>query len=166
MDTLHAKILALSFIIATVGTAGAAEKVQPLGSLIGKWACKTESAAFESEFRWTLDRTFIEHDQQVHIFGKSHRVKEIIGWDPESKSIKGWIFSRAWIATSTYSPAEEEGSWIVEVILTRKDGTKNRKRKTLTVADDKMIVTTDKAPVKDFLTLEFKRLPVDEGEAP
>ena len=137
--------------------AGGTENIEALEALIGSWRCSTKSATFKSQFRWILDHTFIEHDQEVRLFGKTHRVKEVIGWDPTSKTIKGWIFSQDWIATSTYTRSKQGHDWIVEVVLTRKNGDTNRKRKTLSVVGDEMIVRTEKAPLDEFLALEFRR---------
>ncbi len=133
----------------------ASANVEDLAPLIGHWKCKTKIADAESTFKWILDKSHIEHDHTVRMLGKTHRVREIIGWDASSRTLKGWIFSKAWTATSTY---KREGSqWKLEAVLTRPNGTRSTKNKTLTVDGDSLLIVNESAPLQDLLKLEFTR---------
>lgn len=129
--------------------------INELGFLIGSWTCETQLAEMRSDYRWILDKSHIEHEQTVRIFGQTHRVKEIIGWDTATQAPKGWIFAKNWTATSRY---HKEGEiWKIEAVLLRQDGTESTKRKTLTAGQDEFTIVNETAPLPDLLTLEFKR---------
>ncbi len=94
------------------------------------------------------------------MFGRKHHVKEVIGWDPESKSIRGWMFAANGVATGKYS--RDGTTWKVEATLVRNDSTESEKNKKLSIDGDKMTVINEVAPLAEFLMLEFKRQVDDE----
>ncbi len=126
-----------------------------LEPLIGTWKCKTAIAEVESSFRWILDRSFIEHDQTVRMLGMEHRVKELIGWDAKSQSIKGWVFSKDWIATNSYT--KDGNAWKIAVVFTRKDGAEKRESKDMAVRGNVLSIHNGSAPLPEFSKLEFRR---------
>ncbi len=148
--------LGLALLLALiVSTARADDRLSDMEPLIGSWACKTRTAEIESHFRWMIDGAFIEHDHVLHMFGRANRVKEVIGWDAASQSIRGWIFSDEGVSICTY--VRDGDDWQVDLHLTRNDGTEDRKQKTLTIGDGRLIVRNEKAPLPEFLQLEFMR---------
>ena len=156
--------IALAFVLvaASISPSAAQEEVAELELLIGTWKCKTQNAEVESSFRWILDRHFIEHEHTLRLFGQSHRVKEIIGWDAKSKSVKGWIFTTNGIAASSYQ--RDGDAWKIEVTLTRNDGSESTKKKRLVVNGGKLSITNEAAPLPEFLKLDFKRQPNDKPQ--
>ena len=146
-------LLFTSFLLTL--TASASANIADLSPLIGTWKCKTKLAEADSTFRWILDKSHIEHDHTFSMLGKTHRVREIIGWDASSKTLKGWIFSKEWTATSTYKRSGKQ--WKLEAVLIRKDGTQSRKTKSMTIDGDSLLIVNESAPIKDLLKLEFSR---------
>lgn len=138
------------------------ERLAELEPLIGTWKCKTASAEIESSFRWILDNNFIEHDHTLRLFGQTHRVKEVIGRDPVTKSIKGWIFTTNGVATSTYR--REGDAWKIDVVLTRNDESESKKQKTLLIEGNTLSITNKSAALPEFLKLAFKREPRPDTE--
>ena len=70
-----------------------AERLKPLEFLIGDWVDESSGSVVSSSYRWAEGHKFI--DQRFSVRVNDARVltgTQRIGWDPQAKSIKSWIF--------------------------------------------------------------------------
>jgi hypothetical protein len=78
---------------ASAADASGADRLADLDWLIGKWESKSGEAAFESTFRWIVNKTFIQRDYATRQNGRTVASGiQIIGWDPEAGQIRSWAF--------------------------------------------------------------------------
>ena len=69
------------------------QKLQELAWLIGTWVDQDEHATIRTVGQWTANRNFISRSFSVAVDGQVDLSgTEIIGWDPASERIRGWVF--------------------------------------------------------------------------
>jgi uncharacterized protein (TIGR02246 family) len=112
--------------------------------LVGSWSSQTPTGtepentshiSINSTCQWTanksfLTRTFNTRMDQLFLHGT-----EIIGWDPQTKSIRSWLFqSTGGFGECTWKP--EGNQWIIELKGVQADGESMSSQATLTKIDD------------------------------
>ncbi|MGD0653484.1 MAG: nuclear transport factor 2 family protein [Thermoguttaceae bacterium] len=120
------------------------EHLKALEWLVGSWSTQAPSSAqsdkanqisINSTCQWTanksfLTRTFSTHTQQLELQGT-----EIIGWDPQAKSIRSWLFeSTGGFTESAWKPDGKQ--WIIEMKGVLASGDTVSSTTTLTKVDD------------------------------
>ncbi len=120
------------------------EHLKALEWMIGSWTSRTaENEKAETEIpialnttcQWTanksfLTRTFAARLQQLEVQGT-----EIIGWDPQAKTIRSWMFeSTGGFAQSTWKADGKQ--WIIDSSGVLSDGTPISAKNTITLVDN------------------------------
>ncbi len=119
------------------------EHLKALEWLVGSWSTqapsagpdKTSQISINSTCQWTanksfLTRTFNTHAQQLDLQGT-----DVIGWDPQAKTIRSWSFESSGDFTeSTWRP--EGNQWIIDIKGVLADGETVSSMATLTKIDD------------------------------
>ncbi len=108
------KILSLEEQESAVPLASIA-RVGQLEWLIGSWVDKDESDSVETTFQWADSYAFITGSFRVTVGGRLDvEGTQVIGWDPEKKCIRSWIFdSKGGFGEGDWSRAGNE--WTVKV---------------------------------------------------
>jgi uncharacterized protein (TIGR02246 family) len=71
-------------------------ELQPLEWLVGEWIDEGRSEVVESKFRWDDNKSFLLEEFQVISQGSTVlKGTQRIGWDPQAKQIRSWIFDSA-----------------------------------------------------------------------
>lgn len=111
------------------------EHLRELGWMIGKWIDKDETVQIETECKWELNHHFIQCNFKVSFEGKENfSGQQIIGWDPEKKRIRSWIFD----SDGGYGEGiwmREDHKWIVHVASILPDGRKASAVNVYTIID-------------------------------
>lgn len=69
------------------------EQLKPLEWMIGRWVDKDDNVDITTECQWTKNRSFITRSFTVATGGQiSMSGMQIIGWDPDAKTIRSWTF--------------------------------------------------------------------------
>jgi uncharacterized protein (TIGR02246 family) len=98
------------------------DHLQALQWMIGEWVSETEEGLVQHSIYWADDGNYILGDFEIRDVGDlgltgSYRV----GWDPQAKQIRTWIFDSAGgFLTGTWSVLEE--GWMVKLSGVRPDG--------------------------------------------
>jgi uncharacterized protein (TIGR02246 family) len=111
------------------------EQLRELGWMIGKWIDKDDTVEIETECSWDLNHHFIKCDFKVAFKGKENfSGQQIIGWDPEKKRIRSWIFdSDGGYGEGIWS--REDHKWVVHVSSILPDGRKASAVNVYTIID-------------------------------
>jgi uncharacterized protein (TIGR02246 family) len=156
------------------------EHLKALQWLVGSWstqaASNTESdkpnqISINSTCQWTknqsfLTRTFTTHVQQLELHGT-----EVIGWDPQAKSIRSWLFeSSGGFTQSTWKP--EGKLWIIEMKGVLANGDSVSATTTLTKIDDNTFTIQSQKRIRggkeqpDIATITIHRVKTAEADKP
>lgn len=98
------------------------EHLKELTWMIGKWADKDSDSEIMTENAWDKYKNFITQHFTVSIEGRLElEGRQVIGWDPISKTIRSWVFdSDGGFGEGTWK--KKGNSWIVEASQTLADG--------------------------------------------
>jgi uncharacterized protein (TIGR02246 family) len=99
--------------------------LQPLEFLIGDWIDEGRAENVESTFKWDDNKSFLIEEFKVVREGEVVlKGSQRIGWDPQAKQIRSWIFDNAGgFAEGTWAAVDD--AWVVKVKGVSADGTSN-----------------------------------------
>lgn len=115
-------------------------QLQSLEWLIGEWIDEGRTEVVEANFRWDENKSFLLEEFQVIREGSVVlKGTQRIGWDPQAKQIRSWMFDSAGgFAEAVWTPVE--GDWVCTGKAVRSDGTSASSTRTLTrAAQDRVI---------------------------
>ncbi|HVJ85505.1 MAG TPA: SgcJ/EcaC family oxidoreductase [Caulifigura sp.] len=146
------------------------EYLRDLDWLAGEWIDEDAAETVETTFRWDDDRNFLLSDFQVkrgsEIVAKG---TQRLGWDPQAKQIRGWIFdSQGGFATSKW--LEMDGAWVVKTTGVSSDGANTSETRTLVPGVDRVgvrisdrIVDGEQEADIEFMMVRRPPLPVSKA---
>jgi uncharacterized protein (TIGR02246 family) len=103
--------------------------------MLGKWASRGEDASVESSCRWAPSKAFLLQQFRASRPGRwEHEGLSVIGWDPQEKRIRSWMFDTdggyaeslwsqegdRWIANARH--VLPDGRIASSIMVSRKDG--------------------------------------------
>jgi uncharacterized protein (TIGR02246 family) len=148
------------------------EHLKALEWLVGSWSTEepsgTESGkanriSINSNCKWTENKSFITRSFDSRIQLIDLRGFEIIGWDPQSKSIRSWLFESS--GGFTQSTWKQDGNkWAIEMKGVLADGKTVSSSTTLTKIDDDTLTIESKKrmrdgkPLPDIAQLTLRRI--------
>jgi hypothetical protein len=98
------------------------DELKKLDWLIGQWIDQDEEAELSLDYNWDENENFITN--QFTIRTKETKIltgKQIIGWDPDKKTIRSWVFdSDGGFGQGMWLQKGEK--WIVEAAYTLSNG--------------------------------------------
>jgi hypothetical protein len=115
-------------------------QLQPLEWLVGEWIDEGRTEVVEASFRWDENKSFLLEEFQVIREGSVVlKGTQRIGWDPQAKQIRSWIFDSAGgFGDAVWTAVEDD--WVCTVKAVRTDGTSASATRTLTrAAQDRVI---------------------------
>jgi uncharacterized protein (TIGR02246 family) len=97
-------------------------ELQPLEWLVGQWIDEGRNEVVEANFRWDENRSFLLEEFQVVRNGEVVlKGTQRIGWDPQRKQIRSWIFDSAGgFGEAVWTPAGDD--WICKASGVTADG--------------------------------------------
>jgi uncharacterized protein (TIGR02246 family) len=97
-------------------------ELAPLEWLIGEWLDEGRDEVVEAKFRWDENKSFLLEEFQVIKEGTVVlKGTQRIGWDPQRKQIRSWIFDTAGgFGEATWTPAGDD--WICKASGVSPDG--------------------------------------------
>jgi uncharacterized protein (TIGR02246 family) len=115
-------------------------QLQPLEWLLGEWIDEGRTEAVEANFRWDENKSFLLEDFQVIREGSVVlKGTQRIGWDPQAKQIRSWVFDSAGgFGEAAWTPTDD--GWIVKAKGVRSDGTSASGTRTLSRADEDRVI--------------------------
>jgi uncharacterized protein (TIGR02246 family) len=98
------------------------EQLQPLAWLVGEWIDDDGEDVVNSTCRWSEDGNFLLQEFQLQIGGQNAmRVSQRIGWDPQAKRIRSWVFdSEGGFSESVWT--RNGDIWVIKATGVRPDG--------------------------------------------
>jgi uncharacterized protein (TIGR02246 family) len=98
------------------------EKLQELAWLVGTWVDQDDHATIRTVGEWTANRNFITRSFSVAVDGHVDLSgTEVIGWDPASERIRGWVFdSEGGFSQETWTKKGDR--WVVTSAGVLSDG--------------------------------------------
>lgn len=113
------------------------EKLKDLEWLIGTWTDQDENATVVTECNWARNNNFIVRSFTVQVRDDiSMAGMQIIGWDPEAKQIRSWVFdSDGGFGQGTWK--HKDNRWYIEQSGVLSDGRKSASLNIITQMDDK-----------------------------
>jgi uncharacterized protein (TIGR02246 family) len=128
-------------------------ELAPLEWLVGEWIDEGREEDVVATFRWDENKSFLLEDFQVVRGGETIlKGTQRIGWDPQAKQIRSWIFDSAGgFGESTWTPAGDD--WICKARGVQPNGTSASATRRLTrVAQDRVLwSSTDRVVGDDVL---------------
>jgi uncharacterized protein (TIGR02246 family) len=121
-------------------TLSAYGQLQPLEWLIGEWIDEGREDTVEAKFYWDENKSFLLEDFQVIREGTVMlKGTQRIGWDPQAKQVRSWIFdSEGGFGEAVWTPVEDK--WICKAKGVSSEGTSASATRTLThEAQDRVI---------------------------
>ena len=115
-------------------------QLRPLEWLLGEWIDEGRTEVVEASFRWDENKSFLLEEFQVIREGSVVlKGTQRIGWDPQAKQIRSWIFDSAGgFGDAVWTPVEDD--WVCKFKAVRTDGTSASATRTLTrAARDRII---------------------------
>lgn len=99
------------------------ERLQPLAWLVGEWVDDGGSSVVRSTCRWSEDGNFLLQEFKLELKGRNAMtVSQRIGWDPQAKRIRAWVFdSEGGFGESAWT--REGDGWLIRATGVRPDGT-------------------------------------------
>jgi uncharacterized protein (TIGR02246 family) len=115
-------------------------QLQPLEWLVGEWMDEGRSEAVEAKFHWDENKSFLLEDFQVIREGSVVlKGTQRIGWDPQAKQVRSWMFDSAGgFGDAVWTPTDD--GWIVKAKGVRSDGTSASATRTLSRADEDRVI--------------------------
>jgi uncharacterized protein (TIGR02246 family) len=121
-------------------TVSAYGQLQPLEWLIGEWIDEGRDETVEAKFYWDENKSFLLQEFQVIREGSVVlKGSQRIGWDPQAKQVRSWIFDSAGgFGEAIWTPVEDK--WVCKAKGVSADGTSASATRTLTrAAQDRVI---------------------------
>ena len=118
-------------------------ELAPLEWLIGEWIDEGRDENVHTTFRWDENKSFVLEEFQVVRQGEVVlKGSQRIGWDPQAKQIRSWMFDSAGgFGDATWTPAGDD--WICKAKGVRPDGTSaSATRRLSRAAQDRVIWTS------------------------
>ncbi len=140
-------------------------QLQPLEWLVGEWIDEGRTEVVEASFRWDENKSFLLEEFQVLREGSVVlKGTQRIGWDPQAKQIRSWIFDSAGgFGEAVWTPIEND--WVCQGKAVRSDGTSASATRTLTrAAQDRIIWSAtdrfdDGEPLPDLAVTMVRKPP-------
>ncbi len=106
-------------------------QLQPLEWLVGEWIDEGRNEVVEAKFDWDENKSFLLEEFQVVREGSVVlKGTQRIGWDPQAKQIRSWIFDSAGgFGEAVWTPTDDE--WVCKAKGVRSDGTSASATRTL-----------------------------------
>jgi uncharacterized protein (TIGR02246 family) len=119
-------------------------ELQPLEWLVGEWIDEGRSEVVESKFHWDENKSFLL--EEFHVISQGSTVlkgTQRIGWDPQAKQIRSWIFDSAGgFGEAVWTPVGDD--WVCKAKGVRSDGSSASATRILTrAAQDRIIWTAN-----------------------
>lgn len=113
------------------------EQLKELEWMIGQWANSNDDIHFTSKASWDSNKNFINTEIKMTILDQvDFEGHQIIGWDPDKKKIRSWIFdSDGGFGEGIWT--KDGNKWHVSSVFTLPDGRKGTASNTYTKIDDK-----------------------------
>lgn len=118
-------------------------ELSPLEWLVGEWIDEGREELVEATFRWDDNKSFLLEEFQVVRDGDVVlKGTQRIGWDPQAKQIRSWIFDSAGgFGETTWIPAGDD--WICKATGVRPDGASASATRRLTrIGEDHVVWTS------------------------
>ena len=117
-------------------------ELAPLEWLIGEWIDEGREELVEAKFRWDENKSFLLEDFQVVRDGDVIlKGTQRIGWDPQAKQVRSWIFDSAGgFGEVAWTAAGDD--WICKAKGTRPDGLSASATRRLTRAGKDRVLWT------------------------
>lgn len=98
------------------------EHLMPLAWLVGEWIDQSREGKVATSCRWDESQNFLLQEITVHRAGERvMKVSQRIGWDPQTRRIKAWMFdSEGGFGESVWVPTES--GWLIKATGVRADG--------------------------------------------
>jgi uncharacterized protein (TIGR02246 family) len=110
------------------------DRLKALEWMIGDWIDEGKEATVETSVRWSNDGNFIISKFQINLDGvRVMYGTQRIGWDPQKKQIRSWVFdSEGGFGSGRWT--ETEAGWIVKTTFVLPDGGSGSATSTYAVA--------------------------------
>jgi uncharacterized protein (TIGR02246 family) len=115
-------------------------ELQPLEWLVGEWIDEGRAELVEAQFQWDENKSFLLEQFQVIREGDVVlKGTQRIGWDPQAKQIRSWVFDSAGgFGEAVWTPVGD--NWVIKAKGVRSDGATASATRTLTrAAQDRVI---------------------------
>jgi len=108
--------------------------------LVGEWVDEASDSVVDSNIHWDEGKNFLIHDFNVRRGSDVvQKGTQRIGWDPQAKRIRGWVFdSQGGFGETSWE--EGDGSWIVKSSGVAATGESRMGTRTLTPVGDRIHV--------------------------
>jgi uncharacterized protein (TIGR02246 family) len=133
------------------------EHLRTLEWLVGSWSTQAAAAAesdkaarisINSSCQWTENKSFLTRSFDTHMQLIELHGFEIIGWDPQTKSIRSWLFESS--GGFTQSAWKQDGKkWTIEMKGVLADGETVSSSTTLTQIDNDTLTIESKKRMRD-----------------
>ena len=117
------------------------EYLRELEWLIGDWMDESGDAVVRTSSRWDDDRNFILQEFEVHDDrGVALRGTQRIGWDPQKKQFRSWVFDHSGaFAEGVWT--QTDAGWVVKMTGVGADGTPaSATRRLIPQTDERILV--------------------------
>lgn len=131
-----------SIRVAEEESTSAYRELQPLEWLVGEWIDEGRTENVETTFRWDENKSFLLEEFQVVRQGTVVlRGSQRIGWDPQAKQIRSWIFDNAGgFSEATWTNID--GVWISKAQGVSAEGVSTSATRTLQQAASNRVLCT------------------------
>ncbi len=98
------------------------EHLKGLDWMVGEWVDEEDEFTITTVCRWTRNQNYLSRMYQVEVDGEvTSSGMQIIGWDPQKKQIRSWLFDSAGVfVQGTWS--QKKDRWIVASVAVLADG--------------------------------------------
>ncbi len=112
------------------------EQLKAIEWMIGDWGDNDEKTSVSTSCKWTKNRNFISRSFSIQLEGCEPLVgMQIIGWDPDKKTIRSWMFdSEGGFGSATWTPNGKQ--WTIRASQILKNGEHASAVNVLTYVDD------------------------------
>ncbi len=116
------------------------EYLRRIEFLVGEWVDEDADSTVDSRFHWDEGKNFLLQDFSVRRGSEVvQKGVQRIGWDPQAKRIRGWVFDgQGGFGESSWE--EVEGSWVVKASGVAATGESRSGTRTLTPDGDRILV--------------------------
>lgn len=143
-------------------------ELQSLEWLVGEWIDEGRDEVVEAKFRWDDNKSFlIEEFQVIREGAVVLKGTQRIGWDPQARQIRSWVFDDAGgFGEAVWTPVDE--AWVCKGKGVGSDGTAASATRTLTrdTADRVTWTATDRLdgdePLPDLVVTMVRKPPQAE----